>query len=68
MLPYQERVIEEKKQLSERLQKLTEFIFSGQAFDSLPKEERQRLVRQMNIMSEYSIVLLERIVAFEQKE
>jgi len=63
MKPHQERVIEEKAQLDERLAKLNEFG-RGTIFPNLPAAEQERLQRQSKIMDQYSVVLGERIAAF----
>ncbi len=63
LLPHQERVVAEKSELDEKLVKLTVFI-DGDLFESLPNDEHLRLIRQMKIMAEYSLVLGERIGAF----
>ena len=68
MLPYQERVIEEKRQLDDKLFRLGQFILDSGAYNSLPIEEVQRLNRQMKSMEDYSDVLGERIAAFSNKE
>jgi hypothetical protein len=62
--PYQQRVIDEKKELDERGDKLEQFILSD-LFKSLPGAERVRLEKQLGIMGEYSEVLGERIAAFK---
>ena len=61
--PYQERVIEEKEQLGERLQKLNTFLTTQQSLD-LPFDERCLLVRQANTMEQYYDILLDRIERF----
>jgi hypothetical protein len=66
MQPHQERVVEEKKELDSKRDKLTEFI-KGKLFDSLPSDEQERLIRQFRIMEQYSDVLAERIVHFDSK-
>lgn len=65
MEPYQERVIEEKKELDQKLLKLENFIFrsNGKWFD-VAEDERLRMVKQYGYMSDYSRVLGERIAAF----
>lgn len=64
MLPHQERVVEEKKQLDEKLDKLTEFLKTD-TFKNLNEYERERLERQHEYMTGYSDVLAERIVHFK---
>ena len=61
---FQQRVIKEHAELSERGRKLETFIL-GSVFNTLPKEEKDRLERQLIRMSEYRNILQERIDAFE---
>lgn len=61
--PFQQRVIDEHEQLSEKLAKLKEFIPSA-FFAGLPEAEQHRMQRQVNAMHEYAAVLSERIAAF----
>lgn len=63
MQAFQQRVIDEKNELDERLQKLVAFI-AKPAFEDLPPDERQRMIRQRRIMQDYSDVLGERIKCF----
>ena len=63
MEAYQKRVVAEKKELDGKLNKLVEFLDSDK-FGNLPPEERTRMIRQSEIMKEYSDILGERIAAF----
>ena len=63
MQDYQLRVVEERKQLSEKLEKLEQFLL-GNAYLNLPGAEQNRLVRQTLIMVDYRDVLDERIANF----
>ena len=65
MLPYQQRLIDEKTQLDERLGKLTAF-FDTDPFPDLPQAEQDRMRRQATHMKRYSDILGERIEAWEQ--
>jgi len=65
MQPHQERVVAEKAELSEKVDKLETFI-GGSIYTSLPAAEQMRLTRQYLIMQLYEQVLSERIGAFEQ--
>lgn len=67
MQPHQERVVAEKKELDEKLEKLLTFIDAGKGpiFSTLITEERQRLTTQARIMKEYSDILADRINAFQ---
>ena len=63
MEPYQERAIEEEKQLAARVAKLEAFLFGpGLRIDPL---EQGRLRRQLVAMRQYLAVLRERIEAFK---
>ena len=67
MQPHQERVVVEKKELDEKLEKLLVFIDAGKGpvYAKLVTEERERLTTQARIMREYSDVLADRIAAFQ---
>jgi hypothetical protein len=67
MKPHQQRVVTEKQDLDEKLEKLNAFG-RGDVFPTLPAEEQERLIRQSKIMDQYSVVLGERIAAFTQEE
>lgn len=66
MQPYQARVIQEKEELTIKLNALEAF-FNTSIFDDLPRPERSRLLRQAGIMQQYIAVLGERIAAFSDK-
>ena len=61
--PHQQRVVDEKNELSERLSKLLSF-FQGPIFQTLSEAERSRLRNQARFMDGYAAVLEERIAAF----
>ena len=63
--PHQQRVVDEKRELDEKLQKLTAFI-SSEKFVTIVQDEaeRGRLVCQEETMKDYSAILAERIEAF----
>lgn len=61
--PHQQRVVDEKAQLDERLGKLVAF-YDTPIYASLDKAEQGRLMRQGQAMSEYSQILGERINVF----
>ena len=66
MPPYEEwqlRVIEEKKELADKLDKLCKFVV-GEAFKALPATQQNLLNRQWVHMKSYLDVLNERIAAF----
>lgn len=61
--PHQQRVVDEKTELDERLTKLIAF-FDSSIFAGLPTDEQGRMKRQADHMTNYSVVLGERIAAF----
>jgi predicted NUDIX family phosphoesterase len=61
---YQVRVIEEKDDLDDRLDRLNAFLDSPQ-FDDVDPAERERMLKQRNCMAELSAILGERIDAFQ---
>ena len=62
--PHQQRVVEEKSDLDEKIAKLKDFTNNNPVFATLPEDEQARLTRQYDIMLAYSAVLGERIAAF----
>jgi len=64
MQPHQQRVVDEKAELDEKLTKLDAFGRTP-LFASLPPDEQGRLNRQHSLMEQYSAVLGERIAAFD---
>lgn len=62
--PHQQRVVEEKAELDDKLAKLKSFIDDSAIFEGLPAAEKERLVRQHSCMTEYSDILGERISHF----
>lgn len=63
MQPYQQRVIEEERDLSEKLKKLSAFI-EGSQFGLMPDGEKALLQEQAEHMRAYVIVLKKRIELF----
>lgn len=63
MEPHQQRVVDEKNELSERLAKLLAF-FQTPIFEGLSEAERSRMRNQARFMDGYCSVLEERIAAF----
>ncbi len=61
--PWQQRVITERDELSEKIGKLAAFQ-STEAFPQLDPEDQERLNKQMAAMCEYRCILSERIAAF----
>lgn len=60
MEAYQERVVIERRELSQRFEKLATFVNTPE-FAKLSLDERKLLNRQYSAMQEYLIVLDERI-------
>ncbi len=67
--PHQQRVVDEKAELDQKLAALTAFIGTSRVgntiFGGLPERERMRLYAQQRVMTEYSAILGERIADFE---
>ena len=63
MAPHQQRVVDERADLHEKIERLGRFM-DGDLFAGLPFEERGRLRRQFGWMCGYRAVLDERIAAF----
>jgi hypothetical protein len=64
MKAYQERVVEEKKELDKKIEALDNFVNANEAYADLDEEEQDRLTAQRTAMGEYSDILGERIEAF----
>ncbi len=64
MLPHQERVIQERKELNDKINALDRFINTTDVFHELPSIEQQRLISQLEIMHRYSSILTQRINDF----
>ncbi len=66
MQPHQQRVLDEKRELDEKISKLIQFFPAG-TFLVLPRAEQERLRRQETVMLAYSDILGERIAAFPKE-
>ncbi|MBT9513249.1 MAG: hypothetical protein IV104_12960 [Acidovorax sp.] len=62
--PHQQRVVDEKRELDERLSKLDAFILDNPLYLQLSTDEQDRLSRQSKAMAAYSGILDERIAHF----
>lgn len=62
--PHQQRVLDEKAELDERLAKLDAFIRDSPVFLTLPDDERYHLQQQSKVMLQLSAILAARIVNF----
>lgn len=66
MPPYQQRVVDEKRELDTKIDAL--YLFLGtNMYSSLPSKERVLLNNQFNHMVSYSGILAERIANFNQE-
>ena len=63
MLSHQQRVLEERNDLEEKLTKLVAFL-NSEIYNKLPGEEKVRLSAQSRAMAVYLCILNERIAAF----
>jgi len=64
MEEYQERVVKEREELNEKLEKLNSFI-EGKGFNDLKPEDRDLLQRQRAVMRRYVQILTKRINRFK---
>ena len=64
-LPYQERVIEERKELTAKSMELSSFISTSIPFSKLSELERGLLVAQESAMEAYGRILDIRISLFD---
>ena len=64
LLPHQQRIVDEKSELDEKINKLQQFIETNDLFKDLHPAEKNDLVQQGNIMLNYSSVLQRRINRF----
>ena len=63
MQAFQERVVVEKNELDEKINKLSSFIESDR-WSSVAEDEKERMRKQLVAMGEYSNVLSQRIANF----
>lgn len=64
MQPHQQRVVDEKKDLDEKISKLRDFQNASPIWKKLPLEQKTLLRSQLGYMVNYSVVLNERINLF----
>ena len=65
MFPYQQRVVDEKKDLDRKIENLQTFI-GMMAYDDIDNGEKSRMRIQLEIMGTYSCILGERIAHFNR--
>jgi hypothetical protein len=63
--PQKKKNVTERNELNDKLIALKGFIKGSLVFQDLPEEEKNRLKRQAEVMTEYSDILQERINAFK---
>lgn len=63
MQPHQQRVVDEKKELDDKIERLTAFT-KGDIFKSIDDEDQRLLVKQLSEMGSYSETLASRIARF----
>jgi hypothetical protein len=61
---YQQRVVIERNELTEKIEKLTAFC-CGEKIKELDAAESSRLMRQLQVMKEYQSILDSRIKNFQ---
>jgi len=62
--PYQQRVVEEKKELDAKIERIAAFLDSEE-FNNVEADEQHLIVQQEFVMVIYSNVLSQRIAAFK---
>lgn len=62
--PHQQRVVDEHRELGEKLSKLNAFLASSPIFASLDKVDRNLLEIQQSLMESYHKILWHRICRF----
>jgi hypothetical protein len=68
MEEWQQRVVEEKAQLDEKLKSLKDFIQTNELFKKLDRENQSLLNTQYGAMSRYHSILEMRIAKFKTPE
>lgn len=64
MEPHQQRVVDEKAELDEKINKLDEFVNHSTIYPNLEMKEKMNLTLQLLYMQSYSRVLGDRIEDF----
>lgn len=64
MQPYQQRVVDEKAELLQKIEALETFL-GGEAFEGLPHAEQRRMRLQLGAMAIYYEELFKRIANFD---
>jgi len=64
MKVYQQRVVEEKKELDEKISKLIVFIDHSSSYLTMDDQDKELLGKQLDAMRDYSKILGDRISRF----
>ena len=64
MKQHEQRVVDEKKELDEKIAALDAFL-EGPVFPTLPNQDQDLLIDQVSTMDDYSDILARRIQRFE---
>jgi hypothetical protein len=67
LLPYQQRVVDEKVELDKKANALSDFIGNSPIFETLDAAEQERLKEQNDVMWQYSEILGARVAAFAKE-
>lgn len=67
MEDYQLRMVDEQESLNDKINKLMKFINHNPIFNTLPKDERDDMKRQLKGMRIYNDSLVSRINRFKSK-
>ena len=66
MLPHEERVVAERKELDGKIMKLNTFIIESKIFQELLEDDKDLLESQRVVMEDYSNILRQRIERFSK--
>jgi hypothetical protein len=66
MTEFQERVVEEYRELRLKCEKLNSFISHSQIYPTLSVDEQVLLRMQLMVMKQYASILTDRIIAFQE--
>jgi len=64
MLPHQQRVVDEKNELFDKIEKLDDFIKTNPIFGQMELQDQQLLKEQLKHMNAYWNVLRQRVEGF----
>lgn len=64
--PYQQRVVDERHELADKINALTAFTLNEEKWDQVPREEQERMLMQLKVMEMYSQILIWRIQYFQR--